>query len=179
MRDSCGVALMTISRAMGGDCRLPAFMPLTIYFAGAISGGRGDVAHYRSVVDALSADGHRVLAGAVAAEDVSAAGELLDPCAIFQRDVDWLSGADVLVAEVSAPSTGVGYEIATARYRYDIPVICLYRPAYTKRCSAMVAGDRGIVLIEYDDAAEMLARLRAALAKYTARGGGYSRRTPA
>ena len=49
MRDSCGVALMTISRAMGGDCRLPALMPLTIYFAGAISGGRADVAHYRRV----------------------------------------------------------------------------------------------------------------------------------
>src|SRR6266852_4869548 len=180
MRDTWVVALMTISRGMGGDCRLPALMPLTIYFAGAISGGRGDVAHYRRVVEALSAEGYRVLAGAVAAEGVSAAGELLDPCAIFERDVEWLSQADVLVAEVSAPSTGVGYEIATARYRYDIPVICLYRPAYTKRCSAMVGGDRGIELIEYVDAADMLSRLMASLAKDSAGEPGYSRRrTPA
>ena len=153
--------------------------PLTIYFAGAISGGRGDVEHYRRIVEALRADGHQVLAGAVAAEEISASGESLDARAIFERDVDWLWQADLLIAEVSTPSTGVGYEIATARYRYDIPVICLYRPAYTKRCTAMVAGDRGIELIEYDDPAKMLARLRAAASKYTPRTAGYARRTPA
>jgi hypothetical protein len=145
--------------------------PLTIYFAGAISGGRGDVAHYRRVVDALRLDGHRVLAGAVASESVGAGGEPLDACAIFERDLDWIAGADVLVAEVSVPSTGVGYEIATARYRERIPVVCLYRPEFTQRCTAMVAGDRGIELIAYENADEMLDRLRAALAKYTARRG--------
>ena len=147
-------------------------MALTIYFAGAISGGRGDVAQYREIVSALERDGHRVLAGAVAAEHVGSDGERLESQAIFERDMGWIEQADVLVAEVSMPSTGVGYEIATARYRRDIPVICLYRPAYTKRCTAMVAGDRKIELIEYDDAAEMLGRLRAALAKYTAEGTG-------
>ncbi len=152
---------------------------LTIYFAGAISGGRGDVAHYREIVSALESDGHRVLAGAVAAENVGADGERLEAAAIFDRDMDWIANADVLVAEVSVPSTGVGYEIAAARYHREIPVICLYRPAYTKRCTAMVGGDRGIELIEYDDRAEMLSRLRSALAKYSASREGYSRRTPA
>ena len=152
---------------------------LTIYFAGSISGGRGDVAHYKRIVEALEADGHRVLAGAVTAKHVGSGGEPLDACAIFERDASWLTEADALVAEVSMPSTGVGYEIATARYRHGIPVICLYRPAFTKRCSAMIAGDREIVLIEYDDAETMLARLRAELAKYSAEQAGYSRRTPA
>ena len=69
----------------------------------------------------------------------------------------------MLVAEVSTPSTGVGYEIATMRYRHDKPVICLYRPAYTARCTAMVAGDRNITLIEYEDEPAMLARLRESL----------------
>ena len=155
-------------------------MPLTIYFAGAISGGRGDVAHYREIVSALEKDGYRVLAGAVAAEHVGADGERLESKAIFERDMGWVDEADVLVAEVSTPSTGVGYEIATARYRRDIPVICLYRPAYTKRCTAMVAGDTGIILIEYADTSKMLSRLRAELAKYSASEPGYSRRrTPA
>ena len=154
-------------------------MPLTIYFAGAISGGRGDVAHYREIVAALESDGYRVLAGAVASETVGADGECLDSGAIFERDLQWLADADVLVAEVSLPSTGVGYEIAAARYRYGMPVICLYRPAYTKRCTAMVGGDRQIELIEYQDATEMLSRLRASLAKYSAQEPGYSRRTPA
>ena len=78
-------------------------MPLTIYFAGAISGGRGDVAHYRAIVAALERDGHRVLAGAVAAEHVGADGETLQTAAIFERDMQWIAHADVLVAEVSMP----------------------------------------------------------------------------
>ena len=142
-------------------------MRLTVYFAGAISGGRGDVALYREIIAALEADGHRVLAGAVAAEHVTSSGEALDACAIFDRDVAWIAEADIIIAEVSMPSTGVGYEIATARYRFGIPVICLYRPAHTTRCTAMVSGDRGIELIEYADVAEMLPRLRAAIAKYS------------
>lgn len=140
---------------------------LTIYFGGAISGGRADVAHYRRIVDALEADGHRVLAGAVASEEVTAHGEPLDAVAIFQRDLRWIEQANVLVAEVSLPSTGVGYEIAAARYRFGRPVVCLYRTGHTKRCSAMVAGDGGIELIEYDDAGEMLGRLRETLARFT------------
>lgn len=136
---------------------------MTIYLSGAISAGRADVALYRRIADALEADGYRVLAGSVAAEHVSDAGDPLDPCAIFERDMCWIEEAEVLVAEVSMPSTGVGYEIAAARYLRDIPVICLYRPAYTKRCTAMVAGDRGITLIEYEDEPAMLARLRESL----------------
>ena len=162
MRDSCLVALMTISRDMFGV--YPVAM--IIYFAGSITGGRADVGHYREIVAALEADGHRVLAGAVASEHVGPSGEPLTPCDIFERDVRWLGEADVLVAEVSTPSTGVGYEIATMRYRYDRPVIALYRPAFTARCTAMVSGDRGIELIEYDALADLLARLRQALPKY-------------
>lgn len=140
-------------------------MTATIYFSGSITGGRGDVTMYRRIVAALEADGYRVLAGSVAADDVSDAGDALDPRAIFERDLGWLAKADVLVAEVSTPSLGVGYEIGAARYRYEIPVICLYRPAFTRRCSAMLSGDGGIELIEYSDATfeAMLARLRESL----------------
>jgi nucleoside 2-deoxyribosyltransferase len=141
---------------------------LTLYFAGAISGGRDDVDLYREIIGALEAEGYRVLAGAVAAEHVTASGEALDSCAIFERDLAWIAECDVVVADVSKPSTGVGYEIATARYRFGIPVICLYRPAHTSRCTAMVAGDRGIELIEYANLSDLLPRLTAALAKYTA-----------
>jgi nucleoside 2-deoxyribosyltransferase len=142
-------------------------MPLTIYFSGAISGGREDVTHYRDIVLTLESEGHRVLAGAVAAEKVGADGERMESAAIYERDMQWLAEADILVAEVSKPSLGVGYEIATARHHHNIPVVCLYRPAYTQRCSAMVRGDRGIDLIEYENAPEMLRRLRIALEKYS------------
>ena len=135
-------------------------MPTTIYFSGSITGGRQDVELYQRIVAALEADGHRVLAGAVAAAEVSSEGEASDRAAIYARDLAWLDEADLLVAEVSKPSHGVGYEIAYARHRRAIPVICLFRPAYSKRCSAMIAGDADVDLLEYDDVEALLPRLR-------------------
>lgn len=134
-------------------------MSTTIYFSGSISGGRGDVGLYRKLVAALENDGHRVIAGAVAAEHVGDGGERLAMREIFERDLAWLDQADLVVAEISTPSLGVGYEIAYARYHRKIPVICLYRPAWTKRCSAMIAGDPGIELIEYAQNEDVIPRL--------------------
>jgi len=146
-------------------------MPLTIYFSGAISGGRGDVEHYREIVRALEERGDRVLAGMVTSAHVSAQGESIAPAEIFARDLRWIEEADVLVAEVSMPSNGVGYEIAAARYRFGIPVICLWRPAYGARCSAMIAGDADIVLIEYDALSDALPRLLEAVERARNREG--------
>lgn len=139
-------------------------MTTTIYFSGSITGGREDVAMYRRIVDALEADGHRVLAGAVAAEHVAATGESLDVRHIFDRDIAWIDDSDVVVAEVSIPSHGVGYELAYARHVRDIPVLALFRPGRTKRCSAMICGDPKITLIEYDEVEGAIESLRLALA---------------
>jgi nucleoside 2-deoxyribosyltransferase len=134
-------------------------VPTTIYFSGSISSGRQDVETYRRIVEAMEAEGHRVLAGAVTAEHVGANGESITPHAIFDRDIAWIDESDLVVAEVSVPSTGVGYEIAYARHHRGIPVICLWRPGFTTRCSAMLAGDRGVELVEYEDLPAMLPRL--------------------
>lgn len=106
----------------------------------------------------MEADDHRVLAGAVTSE-ITAAGESISPHEIFARDIAWIDESDLVVAEVSVPSNGVGYEIAYARHARNIPVICLWRPGFTSRCSAMIAGDSGIELIAYDDFDSMLPRL--------------------
>jgi hypothetical protein len=131
----------------------------TIYFSGAISGGRADVALYQRIVETLEAEGHRVLAGAVAAEHVGAGGETLHPPDIYARDLGWLDDADLVVAEVSVPSLGVGYEIAYATRVRRVPVIALYRRAWTQRCSAMISGDPGVQLLEYEDPEAMLRQL--------------------
>jgi 2'-deoxynucleoside 5'-phosphate N-hydrolase len=134
-----------------------------IYFSGSITGGREDVALYRRMIDALEAHGHRVLAGAVAAEHITDGGESLALAEIFARDIRWLDESDVVVAEVSTPSHGVGYEIAYARYVRRIPVIALYRRGRTKRCSAMISGDPGIRMLEYEDVDAVLESLRQAV----------------
>lgn len=134
-------------------------MATTIYFSGAISGGRADVGLYRRLVQVLENEGYRVLAGAMAAEDVGAGGEMLHPPDICARDLGWLDEADLVVAEVSVPSLGVGYEIAYATRIRQIPVIALYRRTFTQRCSAMIAGDPGVRLIQYEDASAILPEL--------------------
>lgn len=124
----------------------------TIYFSGAITGGREDVALYGRIIRALEAAGYRVFPGAVASEHVPVSGEDIDGREIFARDIGWIDESDVVVAEVSKPSTGVGYEIAYALHARRIPVICTWRPAYSQRCSAMIRGNAGIALLEYTDA---------------------------
>jgi nucleoside 2-deoxyribosyltransferase len=147
----------------------------TIYFSGAITGGREDVALYRRIVDALEADGYRVFAGGVAAAEVGAGGEALDVREIFTRDLHWLDASDLVVAEVSTPSHGVGYEIAYARYVRQIPVIALFRRGRTQRCSAMIAGDAEVRVIEYADVESAIAALREEAQRKLESGRGRSR----
>lgn len=47
---------------------------------------------------------------------------------ILERDMLWLQQSDVVVAEVTQPSLGVGFEIARAM-TLNKPVLCLFRPS--------------------------------------------------
>jgi nucleoside 2-deoxyribosyltransferase len=67
---------------------------------------------------------------------------------IYQRDMAWLESADAVVAEVTTPSLGVGYEIAAAE-RMGKPILCLFRPSAGRSLSAMIAGS-GLTVVDYD-----------------------------
>ncbi len=83
----------------------------------------------------------------------------------FLRDFAWLGEADVLVAEVTAPSLGVGYEIGVAE-ALGKPVLCLYRGRPGRRLSAMISGNRGLVVKEYDKPEEALGLIDEFLESY-------------
>jgi 2'-deoxynucleoside 5'-phosphate N-hydrolase len=120
---------------------------MKIYFAGAIRGGREDAALYLEIVTRLRAYGE-VLTEHVSAADLTALGEALDDRAIYERDLTWLKEADCLVAEVTTPSLGVGYEIGKVT-EWRRPVLCLYRPGEPRKLSAMISGADGVQLKEY------------------------------
>lgn len=61
---------------------------------------------------------------------------------IYQRDLDWIDRSDALIAEVTNPSLGVGYEIAYARHVRQLPIICL--AAACTNVSAMIRGSSEI-----------------------------------
>ena len=134
---------------------------MTIYFAGSISGGRGDQAIYSQIIEILKQHG-TVLTEHFGEAALTAAGENLADRDIHDRDLEWLRKADVLVAEVTTPSLGVGYEIGRA-VEWGKRVIGLYRPSPERRLSGMIAGCAGIMVHPYDEPSELPAILRLAL----------------
>lgn len=134
---------------------------MTIYFAGAIRGGRGDQALYLDIIDRLQ-DYGTVLTEHVGDANLVEGSENAADCDIHDRDLDWLRSADVLVAEVTTPSLGVGYEIGRA-VEWGTRVICLYRPSDGKRLSGMIAGCNQLSVHEYSHLADVDRILQKAL----------------
>uniref|UniRef100_E1BM28 2'-deoxynucleoside 5'-phosphate N-hydrolase 1 n=1 Tax=Bos taurus TaxID=9913 RepID=E1BM28_BOVIN len=101
---------------------------LSLYFCGSIRGGREDRELYVRIVSRLRRFGV-VLTEHVAAAEVDESGEEAagGDKLIHDRDLAWLQQADVVVAEVTQPSLGVGYELGRAVALHK-PVLCLFRP---------------------------------------------------
>ncbi len=120
---------------------------MQIYFAGSIRGGRSDQGLYLSIIELLKTYG-TVFTEHIGDKALSIRGEDgPSDQSIYARDMEWLMSADVVVAEVTQPSLGVGYELGRAEGVK--PVLCLYREQEGKRLSAMVAGNKNLVVEQY------------------------------
>jgi 2'-deoxynucleoside 5'-phosphate N-hydrolase len=126
---------------------------MKIYFAGAIRGGREDVALYLKVVELLRPHG-AVLTEHIADSQLTSLGESADDRPIHDRDLAWLKEADCLVAEVTTPSLGVGFEIGKAT-EWGLRVLCLFRPSAGRVLSALIAGCSRVTVREYQSAADL------------------------
>jgi len=111
---------------------------MNIYFACSITGGRDFESVYQSIVRALTGDGHEVPTAHLAESSVMALEAVIDPQEVYSRDVTWIRASDVLIAEASAPSHGVGYEIGFA-LGLGKPVLALHQEGY--RLSKMISGN--------------------------------------
>jgi len=120
-----------------------------IYFAGAIRGGRDDWAFYQAMVRLLGQYG-TVLTEHVGNSELAITGEDLPDREVHDRDLAWLRESDCLVAEVTTPSLGVGYEIGKAT-EWGKPVLCLFRTGSERKLSAMIAGSDGVTVAGYAD----------------------------
>ena len=124
-----------------------------IYFAGSIRGGREDAAIYAQLIDKLRQFG-RVHTEHVGSPSLTDGGESGSAREIHDRDLDWLRSSDCIVAEVTTPSLGVGYEIARAT-EWGKKVLCLFRRKNDdKGLSAMIAGCPDVVVREYETVAD-------------------------
>ena len=132
-------------------------MALKIYFAGSIRGGRADAELYRRMIAYMQRE-HRVLTEHVGNLSLSALerGPEGDR-AIYDQDTAWLRESDLLIAECTCPSLGVGYELAYAE-KYGKPCYVFYNRDRTQ-LSAMLTGDPYFHIVPYSEEAEVFAAL--------------------
>ena len=127
---------------------------MNVYFACSITGGREFESVYQEIVASLLSDGHEIPTSHLAQAEVMENERLLAPRDVYERDVNWIRNCDLLIAEVSVASHGVGYEIAFA-LGLGKRVLCLYQS--DRKVSKMITGnsDNRIKIVSYstlDDA---------------------------
>ncbi|MBC8506906.1 MAG: nucleoside 2-deoxyribosyltransferase [Anaerolineales bacterium] len=134
---------------------------MNIYFACSITGGRQDEKIYGEIVRFLQSQGHDV-PSAVFALPRDVDENAMNPVEVYQRDTQWISECDVLIAEVTTPSHGVGYEIGYALH-VGKPVLCLHRRSVD--ISKMITGNPDINLrvVDYKSWEEVEGKLQAFL----------------
>jgi len=129
-----------------------------IYFACAITAGRDHAHVYPKIVEEIKANGMHVLSEMFADKSIDAAKGLaakqgMTPADVWKWDLDWVHESDGVIAEISQPSLGVGYEIAKA-HEWNKPVLALYKRQPNRKPSTLIVGSPNVTLFEYDDIAE-------------------------
>jgi nucleoside 2-deoxyribosyltransferase len=135
---------------------------MNLYFACSITGGRDFEPVYQAIMAALMADGHTVPTAHLADSGVKALEAIVSPHDVYERDVSWIRECEALVAEVSTPSHGVGYEVAFA-LSIGKPVLCIFQEG--QPVSKMLSGnsDPRIQVNSYRDPDHAIAIIRSFL----------------
>jgi 2'-deoxynucleoside 5'-phosphate N-hydrolase len=135
---------------------------MNIYFACSITGGREFESVYQVISRALLEDDHKVPTAHLAETGVASVEAVIDPLEVYTRDTAWIRESDVMIAEISVPSHGVGYEIAYA-LGLGKPVLALYQE--DRKVSKMISGnpDPNLLVKCYLDPENATALIRAFL----------------
>lgn len=112
---------------------------INVYFACSIRGG-GDKSNYQSIVDAINDSGAVCLSEIFVNDAIDLGGSPLPEGEIYRRDTDWIQECDAVIAEVTNPSLGVGYELAYAE-SIKKPVLTLFNLDSSANLSAMIKGN--------------------------------------
>ncbi len=109
---------------------------MIIYCAGPIRGNTTYHENYSEIVRIVESIGHTALAEI---SNKFSSSIPLNAKQIYTRDIKWIDGSKIMIAEVSGPSLGVGFEISYALFVKKIPVLTLYQEQ-VGQISAMISG---------------------------------------
>ena len=132
-----------------------------VYFACSIAGGRDHAHVYEDIVNYIKMAGCHVLSELFADTSLKAeegTKHKLTPHDVWRWDLDWVEEADAIVAEVTQPSLGVGYEIAKAE-ELNKPILALFFEASGRRLSPMIAGNPHVEVLRYSDISQVQATI--------------------
>ncbi|OQX65449.1 MAG: hypothetical protein B6I38_07635 [Anaerolineaceae bacterium 4572_5.1] len=132
---------------------------MNIYFACSITGGREYETIYQAITSALQDDGHEVPTAHLAESNILDLERIVVPSDVYARDIGWIRGSDMLLAEISVPSHGVGYEIGFA-LNLRKPVLCLHQEG--RPVSKMITGNpHPLLMVEsYDEVEQAFEHIR-------------------
>ncbi|HSQ40270.1 MAG TPA: nucleoside 2-deoxyribosyltransferase [Anaerolineales bacterium] len=138
---------------------------MNIYFACSITGGREFESVYQAIVGALTENGHEVPTAHLSESGVGAVEAVIHPNEVYERDVAWIRACDVLIAEVSVPSHGVGYEIGFA-LGLGKPVLALHQDG--RKVSKMISGnpDSHLTVESYQTPEDAIQKIGVFLSKF-------------
>jgi nucleoside-diphosphate-sugar epimerase len=117
---------------------------MKIYLACTVRGDRGGVLAGRAICERLQQHGHEVLTTHLLRDDVESAESQITEQDVFRRDLEWLTACDVLVAEASGSSYGVGFEVGYVLGRASVSgqrVVLLYDAARRDKVSRLITGN--------------------------------------
>lgn len=143
--------ILTLQERRTGGLRMKK-----IYFAGSIRGGRDDAALYQRIIRHI-AETDKVLTEHIGSTDIEAAEKDMTDSDIYRKDTAWLRECDMVIAECTNASLGVGYEMAFAESLSKH--VHIFYDSRRTRLSAMLAGDPYFHIHPYSDEAELFRRL--------------------
>lgn len=129
-----------------------------VYFACAITGGREYSHLYQAIVDSIKSNGDEVLSELFANQSIDKSKGIgvkhgMSKQDIWEWDLKWVREADVVIAEVTQPSLGVGYEIGKAE-EWHKPILALFYEPSGNRLSSMIEGSKHTTTKYYSNAEE-------------------------
>ena len=113
---------------------------MKIYFGFTVAGDRSGLVAARKIVDVLQGMGHEVLTAHLLREDVWEADRRITPSDVYRRDMNWLSGCDIFLAEVSGSSFGLGFETGYLLGATKKRVVLFYQRDVEQKISLLITG---------------------------------------
>ncbi len=118
-----------------------------IYFAGSIRGGRIDAELYGRLIKYMQED-NIVLTEHIGSPHLNLMEQGKRDIDIYNEDTAWLRDSDIVIAECTCPSLGVGYEMAYAE-KLGKPCHIFYDRSKTQ-LSAMLTGNPYFCIHPYE-----------------------------